>query len=90
MELVRKQKKLEGLYYHIKHYHNNKQHLNLPVKSICDKCKESFSTLKFLEDYTETKHPDNYANAPNTTMQLKAGPSNTCITKICSWGEDYW
>ena len=36
---------LEGLYYHIKYYHNNKQHfeLNMPVKSIS---KESFRTLK--------------------------------------------
>ena len=63
---------LEGLYYHIKHYHNNKQHfeINMPVKSICDDCKEYFSTLKLLEDHTETKHPDHYAKAPNTTMQL--------------------
>ena len=44
-------------------------------KSICGNCKESFSTLKLLEDYTEAKHPDHYAKAPNTTMQLKQGPS---------------
>ena len=64
----------------------NKQHfeLNMPVNSICDNCKECFSTLKLLEDHTETKHPDHYAKAPNTTMQLKTCPCNTCITKICS------
>ena len=63
---------LEGLYYHIKHYHNNKQNLelNMSVKSISDYCEESFRTLKHLEDHTETKHPDYYAKAPNTTMQL--------------------
>ena len=77
---------VEGLYYHIKHYHNNKQQfeLNMPVKSICDNCKEYFSTLKLLEDHTKTQHPDHYAKAPNTTMQLKTCPCNTCITKICS------
>ena len=54
VEFVRKQNFFEGLYYHIKHYHNNKQHfeLNMPVKIICDNCKEYFSTLKLLEDYT--------------------------------------
>ena len=71
---------MEALYNHIKHYQNNKQHLDMPVKSICDNCKESFSTIKLLEDYTEAKHPDHYGKAPNTTMQLKTGPSNTCIT----------
>ena len=36
---------LEGLYYHSKHYHNNKQHfkLNMPVKSIYDNCKKKIS-----------------------------------------------
>ena len=81
---------MEGLYYYIKHYNNNKQHLYMPIKSISDNCKESFSTLKLLGDYTEAKHADNYAKAPNTTIQLKTGPSNKCITKICSWGEDAW
>ena len=83
---------LEGLYYHIKHYHNNKQHfeLNRPVKNISDNCKESFRTLRFLEDHTETQHPDYYAKALNTTMQLKTCPFNTCLTKIFSWGEDSW
>ena len=56
----------------------------MPVKSSFDNYKEYFSTLKLLEDYKEAKHPDHYAKAPNTTMQLKTGPSNTCITKICS------
>ena len=43
---------LKGLYYHIKHFHNNKQQfeLNMPVKSICYNCKEAFSTLTLLED----------------------------------------
>ena len=45
----------------------------MPVKSICDNCKEPFSTLKLLEDYTEAKHANHYANAPNTTMHLKQG-----------------
>ena len=39
----------------------------MPVNSICDNWKESFSTLKLQEDYTEAKHPDHYAKAPNTT-----------------------
>ena len=32
---------LQGLYYHIKHYHNNKPHgeLTMHVKSSCDNCK---------------------------------------------------
>ena len=79
VELVRIQNFFKGLYYHIKHYHNNKQHfeLNMPVKSICDNCKEYFSTLKLLEDHTTTKHPDHYAKAPTTTMQLKTCPCNT-------------
>ena len=75
---------LEGLYYHIKHYHKKHFELNMHLKSICDNCKESFSTLKFLEDHTETKHPEHYAKAPNTTMHLQTCPCNTCITKICS------
>ena len=77
---------LEGLYYHIKNYNNNKQHfeLNMHVKSISDNCKESFRTLKLLEGHTETKHPDYNAKAPNTTMQLKTCPFNTCLTKIFS------
>ena len=72
---------MEGLYYHIKHHHNSKQHSNMPIKSICDIWKESFDTIKHLEDNTEAKHPDYYAKAPNTSMQLKTGPINTCITK---------
>ena len=76
----------EGLYFHIKNYHNNKQQfeLNMPLKSIRDNCKESFRTLKFLEDHTETQHPDHYAKAPNTTMQLKICPFSTFLTTIFS------
>ena len=55
----------------------------MPVKIICDDYKESFSTLKPLGDHRETKHQDHYAKAPNTTMQLKTCPCNTCITHIC-------
>ena len=51
-------------------YHNKKQHvdLNMPVKSICDNCIESFSTLKLLEYHTETKHTYHYAKA--LTLEL--------------------
>ena len=43
----------------------------MPEESICDNCKESFRTLKLLEDHTETKHTDPYAKTLNTTMKLK-------------------
>ena len=83
---------LEGLHYHIKHYHNKRKHfeLNMHVKSICDNGKKSFRTLKLLEDHTETKYQDHYAKAPTTTMQLKTFSFNACLTKIFSWGEDSW
>ena len=47
----------------------------MPLKSICDNCKESFSTLKLLEDHTETKHPDHYAKATeNLSLQYMHNP----------------
>ena len=60
---------LEGFHYHIKHYHNNKQHfeLNMPVKV----------SLNIVKDLTETMHPYYYAKALNKTMQLK-----TCFPLI--------
>ena len=45
---------LEGLYYHNKHYHNNKPQFELymPENSSCDNCKGAFRTLKLQEDHT--------------------------------------
>ena len=57
--------------------------LNMPVKSVCYNCKETFSTLKLLEDYTETKHPDHYAKASNTTVYLKTVPAIHAIQASC-------
>ena len=66
-----------------------KKKLNLIcLNSNCNTCKESFITQLLLEVHPETKHPEHYDIAPNTTIHLKTCPYNTCKSKICSWGED--